>query len=126
MYHSNVYDVIAVGIGTGYSLFVFAIAVLSIVAVWKIFTKAGIPGWASLIPIYNVYCLCKITFGSGWMFLLMIIPILNIVIAIMLCFKLAKVFGYGIAFGFGLLVFNTIFILILGFGSNSYIGPDRS
>ena len=97
--------------------------VLSIVAMWLIFKKAGQGGWKALIPIYNIYTLCKIADGNGWKFLLFLIPIVNIIYGIMLTFRLAKSFGKGIAFGFGLLFLNTIFMLILAFGGAQYVGP---
>ena len=62
-----------------------AIAVLIIAAMWKVFTKAGQPGWACLIPIYNLYVLCKIAGRPGWWLLLMLIPIVNFIIIIILC-----------------------------------------
>lgn len=99
------------------------ICILALIAMWKIFSKAGQGGWKVLIPIYNVYTLCKIADGNGWKFLLLLIPIVNVVYAIMLDFRLAKSFGKGIGFGFGLLFLPTIFTLILGFGSASYVGP---
>lgn len=98
--------------------------VLSIIARWKIYTKAGRPGWASLIPFYTWYCMFDIAWGNGWLFLLMFVPCANFVVSIMLWFKLAKAFGRGTGFGFGLLFLNTIFVLILGFGSDKYIGPQ--
>lgn len=111
------------GQSTATSLISLAICVLTIVAMWKIFSKAGQAGWKSIIPIYNVYTLCKIADGNGWKFLLLLIPIVNIVYAIMLVFRLAKSFGKGVGFGFGLLFLSTIFTLILAFGSASYVGP---
>ena len=99
------------------------ICILTLIAMWKIFSKAGQGGWKVLIPIYNVYTLCKIADGNGWKFLLFLIPIVNVVYAIILNFRLAKSFGKGIGFGFGLLFLSTIFTLILGFGSASYVGP---
>lgn len=99
------------------------VSILSIVAMWIIFKKAGQAGWKCLIPIYNVYTLVKIVDGNGWKFLLLLIPFVNIVYAIMLVFRLAKSFGKGVGFGFGLLFLNTIFMLILAFGKAQYIGP---
>ena len=69
------------------------VAVIMIAAMWKIFTKAGQPGWASLIPIYNIYILCKIVGRPGWWVILMFIPFVNFVIGIILCIDLAKSFG---------------------------------
>ena len=121
------YDVMAALIGTGvltvYMIFALAVLVLTIIARWKIYTKAGKPGWASLIPFYTQYCLYYIAWGTGWLFLLGFVPIVNLVVAIMVNFKLAKAFGKGTGFGFGLLFLNTIFILILGFGDTKYVGP---
>ena len=99
------------------------VSVLSIVAMWVIFSKAGQGGWKALIPIYNVYIFCKIADGNGWKFLLFLIPIVNIIYAIILTFRLAKSFGKGFGFGLGLLFLNTIFMLILAFGKAQYVGP---
>src|SRR4029434_3029681 len=79
-----------------------AIAVLIIVAMWKVFTKAGQPGWASIIPIYNLYVLCKIAGRPWWWLLLMLIPLVNFVIIIILCIDIAKSFGNGVGFGLGM------------------------
>lgn len=104
---------------------VLIITVVTLIGNWKMFVKAGKPGWACLIPFYSQYCMFDFTFGTGWLFLLMFVPCVNLVIAIMLPFKLAKAFGQGTAFGFGLLFLNAIFVLILGYGSNyHYIGVD--
>ena len=51
-----------------------AVAVLIIIAKWKIFEKAGEPGWASLVPFYNTYILFKLSWGNGWYFLLSVVP----------------------------------------------------
>src|SRR5438309_8050532 len=93
------------------------IAVLMIVAMWKIFTKAGQPGWASIIPIYNIYIWCKIVGRPWWWILLMLIPLVNFIICIILCIDLAKSFGKGVGFGLGLALLGIIFFPILGFGS---------
>ena len=98
------------------------VAVLMIAAMWKVFTKAGQPGWASLIPIYNVYVLCKIAGRPGWWVILMLIPLVNFIIAIILCIDIAKSFGKGAGFGIGLLLLGIIFWPILGFGSATYQG----
>lgn len=105
-----------------YSVIGLIYTILVIVADWKIYEKAGEAGWKSIIPIYNLYILFKIAFGNGWMFLLLLVPIVNFVFAIMLNFKLAKAYGQGVGFGFGLLFLNPIFMLILAFGSSEYVG----
>lgn len=66
------------------------LGVAGIVACWLLFKKAGKPGWASIVPFYNVYTLFEITWGSGWRFLMLLIPIYNIVLGIQTCIKLAK------------------------------------
>ncbi|HPY94400.1 MAG TPA: DUF5684 domain-containing protein [Clostridia bacterium] len=101
-----------------------ALSLVQLVALWKIFVKAGEPGWAAIVPIYNLYITFKIAWGSGWKFLLMLIPLVNVVVGIMLLFKLARSFGKGTGFGFGLLFLAPIFFPILGFGDARYQGPD--
>src|SRR6266550_4765235 len=99
------------------------IALLLIVAAWKVFTKAGQPSWASIIPIYNLYIWCKIVGRPWWWILLMLIPFVNFIICIILCIDLAKSFGKGVGFGIGLALLGIIFFPILGFGSAQYQGP---
>ena len=99
------------------------VVVLLFAAMWKVFTKAGQPGWACLIPIYNVYIWCKIVGRPGWWVILAFIPFVNIIIGIILCIDLAKSFGNGVGFGLGLAFLGIIFFPILGFGSSQYQGP---
>ena len=70
---------ITAGVFFLYILFVLAVAVFSIVIMWRIFEKAGEHGWAAIIPFYQNYVLFKITWGQGWLFLLLFLPIVNIV-----------------------------------------------
>ncbi|MEG1524334.1 MAG: DUF5684 domain-containing protein [Clostridia bacterium] len=99
-----------------------AISALALVALWKIFVKAGEHGWAALIPVYNMYVYFKITFGCGWKFLFLLIPFANIVFGIMATCKLAKAFGKGGGFAVGLIFLSIIFTCILAFGSAKYLG----
>jgi putative flippase GtrA len=92
-------------------------------AFWKIFAKAGQPGWASIIPIYNVFVLLRIVGKPAWWFFLLIIPGVNIVSLIMLTHELSKSFGKGAGFTFGLMVLSFVFYPILGFGGAPYLGP---
>lgn len=119
------YQTIGAGVYMTYLIVVLVISILTLVALWKVFVKAGKPGWACIIPFYSTYCLFDIAWGNGWLFLLSFVPFVNIVVMIMMYFKLAKAFGKGTGFGFGLLFLNTIFVLILGFGSAEYIGPKQ-
>lgn len=98
------------------------IAVILIAALWKVFSKAGQPGWAAIIPIYNCYILCKVAGRPGWWVILMLIPFVNFIIAIILCIDVAKNFGKGVGFGLGLAFLGFIFFPILGFGSATYQG----
>ena len=104
-------------------IFWLAFTILMIAACWKIFTKAGQPGWAAIIPIYNWYILCKIVGRPGWWVILLLIPFINFIIGIILCIDLAKSFGKGVGFGIGLILLGLIFFPILGFGSAQYQGP---
>ena len=104
-------------------IFYLAFTILILAAWWKIFTKAGQPGWACIIPIYNLYVWCKIVGRPWWWILLMLIPFVNFIIAIILLIDLAKSFGKGVGFGIGLLLLSVIFFPILGFGSAQYQGP---
>ena len=122
-YSSRVSGVAA--IGTTYIIIVLVISVISIIANWKIFTKANKPGWASIIPFYNMYTQFEIAGMNGWMFLLLLVPIVNVVIAIMLYVNLAKAFGKSTGFAIGLICLNFIFTLILGFGSAEYVGKKQ-
>ena len=105
-------------------IFYLAFTILILAAWWKIFTKAGQPGWACIIPIYNLYVWCKIVGRPWWWILLMLIPFVNIIILIILIIDLAKSFGKGVGFGIGLLLLAVIFFPILGFGSAQYQGPS--
>ncbi len=105
-----------------YTVVVLIIAVLLIVAMWKIFTKAGKPGWASIIPIYNTIVLLEIVGRPAWWVLLFFIPLVNVVIMVIVMLDLAKSFGQGMGFAVGLILLTNIFMLILGFGSSTYKG----
>lgn len=111
------------------SLISFVIAVLQIVAMWKVFTKAGEKGWKAIIPIYNTVILFRIAGLSPWLvlvYLAMFIPLIGSLVAlgltIYLAYNLAKSFGKGGVFTVGLILLAPIFYMILGFGSAEYVG----
>lgn len=104
------------------SLIGLVFAVIIIAAMWKIFTKAGQPGWAAIVPLYNYYVLLKVVGRPGWWIILLFIPLVNIVIAFMVTYDLAKVFGKGVGYFLGLLFLGFIFYPMLGFGSAQYQG----
>ncbi|MCA9100891.1 MAG: signal peptidase I, partial [Planctomycetales bacterium] len=84
------------------------------------FTKAGKPGWGALIPIYNVILLLQIAGRPIWWILLFLIPIVNLVIAVIVAIDIAKHFDKGTGFGLGLAFLGFIFYPILGFGDARY------
>jgi uncharacterized membrane protein YhaH (DUF805 family) len=112
----------AAGAFIGFIVYV-AVIVFEIAALWKVFTKAGHPGWAAIIPFYNVYVILKIVGRPGWWLVLFIIPFVNIVIWIIVAIDLAKSFAKSTGFAIGLIFLDFIFIPILGFGSAEYAGP---
>jgi Family of unknown function (DUF5684) len=121
-YHNPLPDVFGPAVlGVG-----LVLALIAIIAWWKVFTKAGHPGWACLIPIYNLYILIKIAGKPGWWIVLFLIPVVNFVIAIIVHIGVANNFGKSALFGLGLAFLPFIFYLILAFGDAQYIGPPAS
>jgi hypothetical protein len=106
--------------GAGMMIVWCAVVLLVIISMWKIFTKAGKPGWAAIIPIYNLIVLIEICCKPLWWFILLLIPGVNLIVIIILYIVLAKCFGKGVGFAIGLLVLPFIFFPILGFGSATY------
>ena len=100
-----------------------AVLLLMIVSMWKIYTKAGKPGWACIIPIYNIIVLLEIVGKPWWWLLLMLIPFVNIVLAIWMLNLLSKSYGHGVGFTLGLLFLGFVFFPVLGLGESKYIGP---
>ncbi len=99
-----------------------AIIILVIAGYWKVFVKAGKPGWTCLIPFYNVLVLLEIVSKPWWWLLLMFIPVVNIIIAVIVSLELAKAFGKGAGFGIGICFLPFIFIPILAFSEAAYAG----
>lgn len=98
--------------------------VLIIAGWWKTFEKAGEPGWAGIIPIYNIYTLMKINGRPGWWVLLFFVPLVNFVMPIIMGLDTAKSFGKDALYGILLLwLLLPIGFLILGFGDAEYVGP---
>jgi len=105
--------------------------VVVLIGMWKVFTKAGQPGWAVLIPFYNIIVLLRVA-GLPWYWVfavfLPIIPILGVlaymVLAVMCLHRISTRFGQGVGFTIGLTLLSPIFFLILGFGSSKYVGEQ--
>lgn len=106
-----------------FQLVLLLLFVVIIVANWKIYEKAGQPGWASIIPIYGFYVLLKIVGKPTWWLILMLIPVVNIVFIIWTINMLSKSFGKDEGFTVGLLLLGIVFYPILGFGDAQYKGP---
>jgi len=139
-------DLIAVLAGFGIFLFIFllVVCILLIVSNWKIFSKAGKPGWASLIPFYNIYIMSDIAFENMNYFIAVMVSwvvsflggfldisilsslagLASFVIYIIYCVKLSKAFGRSGGFAVGLVLLPLIFFPILGLGSAEYAGPQ--
>ena len=100
------------------------VAILYVAAYWRIFEKAGQPGWAAIIPIYNLIVLLRIIDRPWWWILLLLIPLVNVVIYFIVYNDLSKAFGHGLGFTLGLFFLNIIFALILGFGDSQYQKRD--
>ena len=110
-------------LGIGFIVVILLVVVFMIAAMWKIFEKAGQPGWAAIVPIYNLYVLLKIVGKPGWWIILFLIPIVNYVFIIWTYNMLSKNFGKEEGFTAGLVLLGIVFFPILGFGDARYIGP---
>jgi ABC-type sulfate transport system permease subunit len=102
-----------------------AILIVVIAGMWKVFTKAGQPGWAAIIPIVNLYFLLKIARRPGWWLVLFFVPLVNVIIGIVMALDIARNFGKGGGFAVGLIFLPFIFYPILGFGDAQYVGGQE-
>jgi len=109
--------------GGAFFLVWLAVIVLIFVSLWKIFEKAGKPGWAGIVPIYNAIVLLEIVGRPIWWFVLLLVPCVGIVVGIILCIDLAKSFGKDAGYGIGLALLGFIFFPMLAFGDARYVGP---
>ncbi len=131
----------------GIILFICLLAyVIQVVAYWSIFTKAGVPGWKALIPFYNVYVQYRISWTNPYMYWIYLVGfnLSNVLITqsgflysvgsilgaiaflvnLMAALKLSRAFGHGVGYAIGLFFLGPIFMLIIGFGSSQYLGPQ--
>ena len=100
-----------------------ALVFMTLASFWRIFNKAGEPGWKCLVPIYGAVVFHRIIGRPTWWIVLLCIPFVNIIPSIMECFDLARVFGKGAGFGLGILLLGPLFFMVLAFGSAEYVGP---
>jgi len=119
--------VVAALFGSTMLMIILAIVAVAIIGMWKVFEKAGQPGWAALIPLYNAYILLKIAGRPGWWLVLFFVPLANVIVAVILAIDVAKAFGQSPVFGIVFLfLLSGIGYLILGFGNARYIGPQTN
>ena len=123
---NNIFDQTSIfALSTTNSVLAFAVYVLVVIALWRVFTKAGYPGWLAIIPIVNAIFVVKVAGFSGWMTLLYLIPIVNIVFHIIVSIRLGRAFGHGWFFSLLLLVIVWVIgYLIVGFSGDKY-RPER-
>jgi hypothetical protein len=125
--HSNDWwnDQMASGAGLVVLCVALFLWLVTVMAMWKTYQKAGVPGWGALIPIYNLYLLLKIVGRPGWWLLLYLIPLVNIVIALVVYIDVAHAFTKSTAFGVLTFFFPFIGYWILGYGDAVYKAPVR-
>jgi len=106
-----------------YFFIILVVAIPVIIGMWKVFVKAGKPGWAALVPIYNTYVMVEIAQKPSWWFVMFFVPFANVIFSIMTTLEIGRLFGKDTVFNiFGLLLFPTVGWLMLGFGSAQYQG----
>lgn len=108
-------------------IFIIALVVLMIASWWKIFTKAGQPGWAAIVPIYNLVIMLKVAGKpTWWIAIILLVPIVNYVFLIMMFHGISKNFGHGVGMTLGLIFLGIIFVPVLAFGDSKYVGAAGS
>lgn len=116
----DVGDMAGYGFGMGAWIVICVLIIFQLAAWWKMFEKAGQPGWAAIVPIYNFYVWMKVGGKPGWWLILLLIPLVNLIIMIVVSVAIANNFGKGTLFGLGLFLLGFIFYPILGFGDAQY------
>ena len=109
--------------GMSMTAVVISLALFLLVAIglWKVFDKAGQPGWTAIIPLVNYFFLAMAAGKPAWWGILMFVPIVNIVVWFMVCIALAHRFGRGTGFGIGLALLPIIFFPVLGFNDDEVV-----
>lgn len=128
MYENEVLLAQSADVDNGSVVFAFVsigLTVLAIAGLWSAFVKAGKPGWASIVPIYNLIVFLEIAGKPIWSILLYFVPLVNIIFSIIVFLDFAKAFGKGIGFGLGMIFLPFVFFPILGFGSARFVGAAK-
>lgn len=97
-------------------ILILALLILMVAALWRVYEKAGKPGWACIIPVYNTLVLLEIVKKPWWWIFLLMIPIVNFIIGVWLTNLVSKSFGQGVGFTLGLIFLPFIFWPLLGLG----------
>ena len=100
-----------------------ALIIAMIAGLWKVFEKAGKPGWAAIVPIYNIIVMFEIVGKPLWWIVLLFIPFVNTVVGLYLTYLLGKSFGKSTGFVVGMILLPMVFYPMLGFGEDRYMGP---
>ncbi|MBV9496764.1 MAG: signal peptidase I [Acidobacteria bacterium] len=109
--------------GAGILIVYLVIVLVTIIGLWKVFEKAGEPGWAAIVPLYNIAVICKIAGKPMWWAILYFVPFVNFVIAILVSIGVANRFGKGTGFALGLTFLPFIFYPLLGFSDSRAGAP---
>ena len=125
-YNSSESAGIFAAIGTFGLIFILAVTVLLIASMWKLFEKAGKPGWAAIIPIYNYLVMIEIVGKPTIWILFLLIPCVNVIFGIWLLNLFVKSFGKSEGYTVGILLLPFIFYPLLAFGNNPYLGPSAA
>jgi hypothetical protein len=107
-------------VGIVFGLCYLVVILLIVISLWKIFVKAGKPGWAAIVPIYNLIVILEIAGKPIWWFILLLIPFVNIIVLILVYIAFARNFGKGVGFAIGMLILPFIFFPMLAFGDARY------
>ncbi len=119
-------DTVGAVAGIVIGIIYLAVIVLTIVGMWKVFVKAGQPGWASIIPIYNVIVFLQIVGKPLWWIILMFIPLVGLIVCVLVSIAVSERFGKSTGFGIGLFFLPFVFYPILGFGDAQYSAPPAT
>lgn len=115
---------VSAGVMAVVAVIYLAVFALMIVSMWKLFVKAGKPGWASIVPIYNSYIMTQIAGRPWWWLLLMLIPVAGIVFAIIIVLDFVKSYGKGTGYAVFALFLPIIAYPIMALDKNVvYHGP---
>ena len=109
----------------GLTVVMAAVVLVVIASIWRIFQKAGEPGWHAIVPFLNTWTMIKVAGRPGWWFFLYFVPCVNYVVAFIVFFDVAKAFGRSSIFGVGTALFSPVFLPILAFGSSEHLATER-